>query len=85
MPLLIVLIVAAVLVIDWFVAKEFYRISCDKGYPEQKYLWIAFLLGIIGYILIAAMPNKNKTDNLQVSGNAANNNVAPSPDELPEL
>lgn len=85
MPLLIILIVAVVLAIDWLIAREFYQIACDKGYTEQKYLWIAFLLGMIGYILIAAMPNKNKTDNLQVSGNAANNNTAPSPDELPEL
>lgn len=42
----------------WLVAKEFYAAAKAKGYSEKKYLWICFLLGVIGYLLVVALPDR---------------------------
>lgn len=46
------------LVVNWFAAGEFYKIAEDKGYHNRKYFWWAFLVPVVGYILIAAMPDR---------------------------
>ena len=66
LPIIIILAVVAALVISWFVAGEFFRIAEDKG-------WISFLLGFVGYLLIAAMPDRS------VGQSVVSN------DELPDL
>ena len=68
LPIIIILAVVAALVISWFVAGEFF-----KGYHERKYFWISFLLGFVGYLLIAAMPDRS------VGQSVVSN------DELPDL
>ena len=73
LPIIIILAVVAALVISWFVAGEFFRIAEDKGYHERKYFWISFLLGFVGYLLIAAMPDRS------VGQSVVSN------DELPDL
>ena len=73
LPIIIILAVVAALVISWFVAGEFFRIAEDKGYHELKYFWISFLLGFVGYLLIAAMPDRS------VGQSVVSN------DELPDL
>lgn len=45
-------------VVNWFAAGEFYKIAEDKGYHSRKYFWWTFLVPIVGYILIAAMPDR---------------------------
>lgn len=57
---LIILACIAILIIDYLIAKEFYAIATDKGYVATKYLWIPFLLGIVGYLLVVALPDRNK-------------------------
>lgn len=42
----------------YYISQEFYEIAKEKGYSEKKYLWITFFLGIIGALLIAAMPDR---------------------------
>lgn len=56
----IVVLVACVLVlwIDNIIAKEFYFAAQAKGYYEKKYLWICFFLGVVGYLLIIALPDR---------------------------
>ena len=71
--ILVILAVIAAFVISWFVAGEFYKIAEDKGYHERKYFWISFLLGFVGYLLVAAMPDRT------VGQTVVSN------DELPEL
>ena len=67
------LAIAAVAVwILWLVAKEFYVAAKAKGYYEKKYFWICFLLGVIGYLLVVALPDR---------GNAPKD----VSDELPDL
>ena len=79
--ILIVLGAIVFLVINGLLANEFHNIAIDKGYYEEKYFWIAFFLGIPGYLLIAAMPDKNARP-ANTSENAAS---SVNDDELPEL
>lgn len=50
-----------VLVIQWIIAKEFAEAAADKGYTESKYFWYCFLFSIAGYMLVMALPSKEKT------------------------
>jgi len=61
------------LVVSWFAAKEFYQIAEDKGYHGRKYFWWAFLLPLVGYLMIAAMPDRGGEQRAVVS------------EDLPEL
>ena len=47
-----------VLIIDYIIAKEFEAVAIAKGYSEQKYFWYSFLFGIVGYLLVLALPKK---------------------------
>lgn len=46
-----------VLVINYYLAKLAKNIAADKGYDESKWTVICFFFGIIGYILVAALPD----------------------------
>ena len=48
-----------------------------KGWTEKKYLYLAFLLWIVGYILIVALPDRG-ADRLPAAGAVVS-------DDLPEL
>ena len=57
-PVLIGLIIAFVI---WFkIAKNMARIAADKGYTERKWFHYCFWLGFIGFLMICAMPDKNR-------------------------
>ena len=75
--LIIFLCVAgAVLLIvnQYFIAKQFYKIANEKGYYDKCYFWDSFLLPGIGYAMVIALPDhSNYTAKTVVS------------DELPEL
>ena len=58
--LLIFCVIPFIIFINVFIADEFYKIARDKGYTDKKYFWICFWLGFIGYVMVAAMPQKNK-------------------------
>ena len=45
-------------VVNWFAAGEFYKLAEDKGYHSRKYFWWAFLVPMVGYLLIVAMPDR---------------------------
>ena len=56
-------IIAAILlilaiVIRFYLADVFYSVACDKGYDSRKFFWIPFLFGVIGFILVAALPDR---------------------------
>lgn len=53
------LIIIVVLLVNSFLATEFSVVAAMKGYQEQKYFWIPFFFGILGYILVAALPDRN--------------------------
>lgn len=56
----VLIIIAAILllVINSFMAVEFYKAASAKGWGQRKYFWLAFLLTFAGYILIAALPDR---------------------------
>ena len=59
---MIFVIIAAIVLnimifINYGLACLFFRVAVDKGYTSQTYIAVAFWLGAIGYLLIAALPN----------------------------
>ena len=75
MFLISILILAIIFVIDWFAAKQFHEIAKMKGHSESKYLWWCFWLGMIGWLMVVALPDRRDTPS----------NMAVSSDELPDL
>lgn len=73
MAIVYLLVVAFVIVLDYYISKWFCEVAEEKGYPDTKYFWICFLLGSVGYLLVVAMPDRGKQKNEIVS------------DELPAL
>ena len=73
MEALIVLGAILVIVLWYFVGKEFQRIAAMKGHEETRYFWWTFLLGPVGMMMVIALPQKA----------AAPEEV--KPDELPEI
>ena len=55
---LYVVLALALLAVHFFVAEEFYKVAAMKGWPQKKYLIMAFLLWIVGYLLIVALPDR---------------------------
>lgn len=53
-----IFILVIALVIDFLVANQFYQVAKEKGHNEIKYLWLSFFLGIIGYLLVIALPDR---------------------------
>ena len=70
--LLSLAVIVALLYLQYIIAKEFYSAAVTKGYSNKKYLWYCFFLGMIGYLVVIALPNKIVTTNQ-------------SADELPEI
>ena len=46
------------LCISYFLAVQFAEAASEKGYNSSKYLWISFLFGIAGWILVCALPDR---------------------------
>lgn len=67
---------AVYFVIWFFVSREFYRAAEMKGYEEIRYFVITFLLGIVGILLIIALPDRSRADETQ---------MPPQNDALPRL
>lgn len=72
---------ALVLWIQYLIAKEFYGIAVAKGYNQRKYLWLPFFLGLIGFLLVVALPDRSKQIQVQVQVPAQ----PTKQDELPDL
>ena len=70
--LLSLAVIVALLYLQYIIAKEFYSAAVTKGYSNKKYLWYCFFLGMIGYLMVIALPNKIVRTNQ-------------SADELPEI
>ena len=70
--ILVGLIGAAYIALDYYLAGLFYFLGVDKGYSEKAYLWIAYFLPLVGYMLVIAMPDRRNTQQI-------------ASDELPDL
>lgn len=56
--LLLLIPIAALLILDYFIADEFRCIAQRKGYCGRKYFWWSFFTGFVGYLMVAALPNR---------------------------
>lgn len=68
--------VVLLLVIWYLISNEFYKAAEKKGHPQKKYLWLTFFFGMVGILLVIALPDRG-----QVSAQIE----AQLSDELPEL
>lgn len=59
--LVIVLLVLVLAIVIWYkIAKNMARIAADKGYTERKWFHYCFWLGLVGFLMICAMPDKRR-------------------------
>lgn len=57
----VIMLGAALLIwIQYLIAREFYVVASAKGYNQKKYLWLPFFLGMIGFLLVVALPDRGK-------------------------
>lgn len=73
--LFIAILLILILVLG-LIADEFFKIAKMKGHNNRKYFWISFLCGIVGYMLVIALPDNRR----HIGGH-----VPQDDDELPEL
>lgn len=59
------LVIITALVIQYFVAKKFQECAEEKGYDGSSYFWLCFLLGVIGYCMVAALPDLYLRDRVE--------------------
>ena len=68
-----------VLVVAYFIGKEFEYIANEKGYTSKKYFWWAFLFGAVGIPMVIALPDRRG------GTGAASSGLPMSDDEIPEI
>lgn len=49
---------ALALLLNFYVAKQFEIVANDKGYFERRYFHLCFWLGMVGYLLVIALPDR---------------------------
>lgn len=58
-PYIIGVIGIAALVCVWYLAcREFGRIAADKGYSDRRYFHFCFWLGLVGMLMVIALPDR---------------------------
>ena len=40
------------------ISGEFSNIASEKGYPESKYFWYCLIFGVVGYMMVIALPDR---------------------------
>ena len=66
---LVLLFILISMLIKYFIAREFYKISCIKGFDNKKYLWITFFMTFVGGLMVAALPNNNCSGKKYIDSN----------------
>ena len=79
--LVLLLILAGLLVLNYFIAKQFHQIAIQKGHPQRKYFWWSFWLGLVGYLMVVALPDRAQTP----PSPAGQMHTAPAAEQLPDL
>lgn len=57
---LIIVVVAIFIKLNSYIAGCFYDAAKEKGFDSRRYFWIPFWFGIVGYLLVVALPNKKQ-------------------------
>ena len=66
------------IIIDVALAFVFADKAGQKGHDESAYFWICFFLGIVGYCMVAALPDMVVRSQLDLISKRLNNPEAPS-------
>ena len=83
-----IVLVVIVIVLNYYMANEFYSIAAEKGYDDKKYFWWTFLLFPIGAAMVIALPDEDGFNSLiRAMANSPDNQDRKKEtiDELPEL
>lgn len=75
----------------WYLAEQVYEAAQAKGFPDKKYFWITFWLGLAGYLLVIALPDRG--DSISYGGSMpaveqipqGRSNLSAFYDDLPDL
>ncbi len=62
---IIALVIA--IVIDYIVAKQFSYIAEMKGHRGSTYFWFTFILGVVGMLMVVALPDVSRKESYQPS------------------
>ena len=60
---LYLLCIIIALIIDYVIAKKFADIAEMKGHEGNTYFWFTFLLGVVGMLMVIALPVETKDEN----------------------
>ncbi len=55
--------------LNYYIAESFEMVAKTKGYYEKKYFHLCFWTGIIGYLLVIALPDLNMLNELKKINN----------------
>ena len=61
---LIIISVVVFVAVVYVIAEEFQRIAQMKGHNEKRYFWWSFLLGVVGWTMVIALPDRAKEPKL---------------------
>lgn len=53
-------IILVCIIINTIIAFEMDRIAAIKGHPEKRWFWYCFFFGLAGWIMVAALPDRNR-------------------------
>lgn len=57
--LIVLIAILALLLLDYFIADAYRAIAKRKGYCTRKYFWWCFFTGFVGYVMVAALPDRS--------------------------
>lgn len=60
--LVIVIAVSIVVGINCLISREFYTIAKEKGFSSARYFWFPFFFGIVGMLMVVALPDRKVTN-----------------------
>lgn len=66
-----------VLIIQGIIAAKFSSIAEEKGYDGSSYFWLCFFLSVIGYCMVAALPDLILHEKIDDLSEAIGNAVSP--------
>ena len=58
MAIMFLLVGAVLIFINFLIAGWFFEAAEAKGYHNSKYYWICFWLGLPGWLLVIALPDR---------------------------
>ena len=55
---LYIILFIALLIVNASLASRFEQIAAEKGFSDKAYFWWCFFMGIAGYLMVVALPDR---------------------------